>query len=513
MTGRDRASREAPRQRDDAEESGAGDGGASETAAVPPARSDTPDGTRAGTRTDTRTGTRTLSGGRLPDAVPGAAQANDVSQRVVEAVEALEIGVLLLDCELRAIFSNRAFCAAMGVDGGTILGRSLAELAGVWAVGHLPALLADVRDLGMTVEELPLERGAPPHVRHLRLAARRLDGATVLVTLGDVTARHRGDARREILVRELQHRIKNLLSVVQSLFRQSQRRSLDVDELAAAFEGRLQALDRAQSMLLDEDGPYVSLHALARRELTAQGAVEAGAIGDPARAFGFGHGHCAAGPADFSLSGPPMRVDAATGQALGMALHELATNALKHGAMREPGAGFIRVAWSLTPESSTPHGAAPHGAAPDGATPDGATPDGATPDGATPDGATPDGATPADPTPAGMSAAIDPGAADRGSGGPTLTLTWQERHLLAPAADAGWRPRAAAAPAGSWPPKPPAAPRGFGHDLVERSLPAMLGGTAELRLDRDGLLYRLSFPLGPDMAVDLHPDAAAAPRR
>ncbi|MET0179242.1 MAG: sensor histidine kinase [Novosphingobium sp.] len=129
-------------------------------------------------------------------------------------------------------------------------------------------------------------------------------------------------AKREAhLNTELQHRGKNMLAVVQALAQQSAR-DADPVEFARVFAGRLSALARAHDVL-------------------SAGALESCAMPDlvthACEAFG--------GAANFRIEGPCCRLPAVSCVPLALALHELGTNALKHGALA--GEGSVEVAWTL----------------------------------------------------------------------------------------------------------------------------------------------------------------------
>ena len=131
-----------------------------------------------------------------------------------------------------------------------------------------------------------------------------------------VAERARAEARRALLANELNHRVKNTLAVVQSLAAQTARGAPDLPSFGAAFQARLIALARAHDLLTREDWTGAPLDAVARAALEPLGI-------DGARVEMSGCGSGALLPPGAAL-------------ALAMAVHELATNALKHGALSVP---------------------------------------------------------------------------------------------------------------------------------------------------------------------------------
>jgi PAS domain S-box-containing protein len=149
----------------------------------------------------------------------------------------------------------------------------------------------------------------------------------------DLTERKRGEEERLLLMREVDHRAKNVLAVVQAALRLTPKNELE--SYAAAVEGRVMALARAHSLLSDRRWAGADVRVLLEGELSAflsdTASVKEGAASDTPRA---------------ELTGPPVTVEATTAQGLSIALHELATNATKHGALSVPG-GRLRVSWEV----------------------------------------------------------------------------------------------------------------------------------------------------------------------
>ncbi|MBD0272905.1 MAG: sensor histidine kinase, partial [Acetobacteraceae bacterium] len=151
----------------------------------------------------------------------------------------------------------------------------------------------------------------------------------LLGVVQDTTERKRAEERRVLLVNELNHRVKNTLAVVQSLAAQTARGAPDLPSFGAAFQARLLALARAHDVLTREDWTGAPLDAVVRA------ALEPLAIGE----------------ARVDLSGCASDVVLPPGAALAMAMavHELAANALRHGALSVPN-GRVSVACRADPE-------------------------------------------------------------------------------------------------------------------------------------------------------------------
>ena len=141
----------------------------------------------------------------------------------------------------------------------------------------------------------------------------------------DITELKRSQARQELLLHELNHRIKNMLATVQSVAMQTRRTAPDLDAFTRAFEGRLLALNRAHELLTREIGTGVLLRGLVAESVAPYEATPG---------------------ARFSLEGPSIRLGSEISVTLAMALYELATNAVKYGALSN-GDGRVDVRWRV----------------------------------------------------------------------------------------------------------------------------------------------------------------------
>ena len=145
----------------------------------------------------------------------------------------------------------------------------------------------------------------------------------------DITGRKKAEEQRDLLVAELSHRVKNTLATVISIAQQSFARNSNVDEARRSFDSRIRALAQTHDRLAEANWSGVSFAAMLRDELAPYFRDD----GSNVRA-----------------SGPPVRFNAKGALTLGMALHELATNAAKHGALSGK-CGSVDVAWHVDPQN------------------------------------------------------------------------------------------------------------------------------------------------------------------
>ena len=151
------------------------------------------------------------------------------------------------------------------------------------------------------------------------------DGSPVRMvgTHVDITDRKVAEAHQRLLINELNHRVKNTLAIVQGIAWQSLRMGGVPVEVRDAFEGRLAALSAAHNVLTRQSW-------------------EAGTITHIIEEATAPH-H--AGDGRLILSGPALDLEPKTAVALGLAMHELATNAVKHGALSDR-EGRVRITWA-----------------------------------------------------------------------------------------------------------------------------------------------------------------------
>lgn len=162
------------------------------------------------------------------------------------------------------------------------------------------------------------------HWLQVRGRTTEVDGRPLLVGITlDITARKEIEQRQWLLTAELDHRVKNLLAVIQSLVAQTRQGATDLDKFASNLDGRLQAIARTNNLL---------------SRSRWEGASLAGIIRDEMQPF------AAQDPLRVTCDGEDLLLRPKAATALGMAIHELATNAAKYGALSEPH-GSVAIEW------------------------------------------------------------------------------------------------------------------------------------------------------------------------
>lgn len=148
----------------------------------------------------------------------------------------------------------------------------------------------------------------------------------------DVTHYKEQETRIRLLMREVTHRSLNLLAVIEAITRQTASNATSVADFQRRFSSRLQSLAGSHDLLVQEDWSGASLRALVRSQL----------------------GHFAdITDSQTEITGPPLHLQPDAAQHIGMALHELAANAARYGALSVPG-GRVVIAWRLVPGSLAP---------------------------------------------------------------------------------------------------------------------------------------------------------------
>jgi PAS domain S-box-containing protein len=256
----------------------------------------------------------------------------DSEERFRMVVEASPAGMIMTDGAGRILMINALCERLFGYERDELLGKkievlvpqSVREYHPTLRTGHMkeptPRLVKrEVMGRCKDGREIPLEVGVNPILTS--------DGVRVIATVADIAERKRAEAQRELLLAELNHRVKNTLAVVQGLAHLTFKQA--VGPARAAFEGRLQALAGAHDLLTRSHWESTSLAQLAADTLQTGG--------------GAGQRLTAEGP-DVSLHPHAALI-------IALALHELFTNALKHGALSSD-TGAVSFNWKKLADES-----------------------------------------------------------------------------------------------------------------------------------------------------------------
>jgi two-component sensor histidine kinase len=243
--------------------------------------------------------------------------------------------LLVLDRNLCVETASRAFYETFKVDRDETIGRHLYELGdGQWDIPELRRLLEDIIPKSTAVVDYEVEHEFPLGRRKMLLTARRLFhpdniSRTLLLSIVDATERRKREAEKDLLVGELRHRMKNLLSTVQAIARQTSAEGRSGEEYRNAFLGRFTALARAHELAFSRNGE-IGLDELVERTLEPYASDPTAVMVEP---------------------GPAVTLRSEQLLPLSLILHELATNAAKHGALSAP-TGKIRVRWGIEETSA-----------------------------------------------------------------------------------------------------------------------------------------------------------------
>jgi PAS domain S-box-containing protein len=173
----------------------------------------------------------------------------------------------------------------------------------------------------VAIEEASGIRWHDLHIEPLRNEAGDIVGLTCASV--DITERKESEAHLRLLMRELTHRSKNLLAVIQAMARQTARHAGSIDGFLEQFSARLQALAASHDLLVRESWHGASLRELIQSQM-------AGYSGGP----------------QVVIDGAPVALKPEAAQTLGLALHELAVNAAKFGALSVP-SGRVSITWAI----------------------------------------------------------------------------------------------------------------------------------------------------------------------
>ena len=245
-----------------------------------------------------------------------------MAHRVSGILEATTDAVFVLDGDWRVLYANEG-ARAFGYDIDNLVGRRVQDaLPDIEETSFWSRYVA-ARDTGepQVYEDVDRYTGRLVEVRVFPR------GEELILVGRDVADERRAEAQRKVIVRELNHRVKNLFAVISGMIGMTARTAESPVQMARTLRGRVAALARA--------------HELVRPAITSE---DAGlAEGDLSRIVATVIEPHTGDTAPL-VSGPPVRVGPQAATSLALALHELATNAAKYGALAERG-GALGVTW------------------------------------------------------------------------------------------------------------------------------------------------------------------------
>jgi PAS domain S-box-containing protein len=237
--------------------------------------------------------------------------------------------LLRLSRDLRYRFISHAYAEMIGRRPEEVVGKPIVDVLGeedFQAV--LPQIKKVLEGNRVEFEREAHFRGVGTRFLHVMYTPETDEGGAVtgwIASILDITERKRAAAAEQILVRELQHRTNNLLSVIQGIAQKSLSGSGSLDEARKTFEGRLLALAGTYRQLTKANWSGVSLSEIVRLTLEPFAART-------------------------DVDGADVMLGSKNAQNLSLAIHELATNAVKHGALSGKG-GKVSIAWAIAGNS------------------------------------------------------------------------------------------------------------------------------------------------------------------
>ena len=266
-----------------------------------------------------------------------------LEQRVLDRTEALResavllkavadnasVGLVIVDHNRRYKFVNPAYYGLHGVTD-NIIGRMPSECMPLVYLEQIEPRL-DKALLGERVVfelVLPAGKGNVSHARHYSVVYEPERGeegevVTVVIVVIDITAHKQTEQHIQLLMNEVNHRSKNLLSVVMAVARHTAGSS--PQEFTKRFADRLKSLAVNHDLLVKSQWKSIDLASLVSRQLGHLGDFQERRI---------------------VIDGPEIQLSPSAAEAIGMVVHELSTNAVKHGALSGQ-EGFVEVLWGI----------------------------------------------------------------------------------------------------------------------------------------------------------------------
>lgn len=249
-------------------------------------------------------------------------------------LDTLQLPLVVLDPEFNVLSGNRAFFEMFELADENVLGHSLFDIGDErWDVAELRLLLDNVIPKSQAIIGFRLAADVPGRGRReLSLDVRRLERqdhaeARLLLEMEDVTESEAAKETHKLLLEESLHRMRNLMAVVSGLARHTRIKGRTAEEFREAFLARMKALLQAQEISLDPTYEC-DLHIFVRRAL-----------------FAACHFRLQLGASQ------PVLLKGQQARGLGLILQELATNAMKYGALLKAD-GVVRIWWTVETDTS-----------------------------------------------------------------------------------------------------------------------------------------------------------------
>jgi len=239
--------------------------------------------------------------------------------------------------EERYLFANARYADFFGLTPEDIIGESVDTVLG--ESGYRSAHPYILQALGGEVAQHDLEitdakgRIKTLMVRYAPELSANNEVYSIIAAVSDVTERKELETHRALLLNELEHRVKNSLATLSVIARQSARRATSIEGFLETFTGRLRAIDTAHAILTNTTIVNAGLRALINGQVEPYVDIASGRL----RLQG----------------GDDVQLSAQCAHALGLVLHELTTNALKHGALSND-KGFIDLRWQALEHNGMP---------------------------------------------------------------------------------------------------------------------------------------------------------------
>jgi PAS domain S-box-containing protein len=265
-------------------------------------------------------------------------RAHEYEQRLVSIIESSEDAIVSKDLNGIIASWNRGAQRIFGYAAEEVVGKSITILIPPDRLNEEPEILARIRR-GERIDPFETVRRRKDGrlidisltVSPTRDASGRIIGASKIAR--DITERKRAQEQQRLLMRELNHRVKNLFAITGALVSLSARSAKTTQDLAQAIRGRIDALARAHQLTVPD---------------LAEGA------GAPRQTVGLNELLCAIcapyedkqAPQRITFAGPEVAIGGHAVTSVSLFVHELATNAAKYGALSSP-AGCVAVAWSI----------------------------------------------------------------------------------------------------------------------------------------------------------------------